>query len=75
VIVIDAIDEPNPRGKAVIFAELVNRHCLGMTTVQILRPGVPACHTATYTVANLNELKTLVTDRLSALGQGLGHWQ
>lgn len=34
---------------------------LGMTTVQILRPGVPRGSNATRTIEDLAELKTLVT--------------
>jgi len=81
-ICIDAIDEPNPRGKAAIFAELAARrglhadrtivvgdnpdseiaagNGLGMTTVQILRPGVTPGSNAAHTITGLAELKGVI---------------
>ncbi|MGA3156085.1 MAG: HAD family hydrolase [Steroidobacteraceae bacterium] len=81
-IYIDAIDEPNPRGKVAIFSELLDQfglradqaivvgdnpdseiaagNSLGITTVQILRPGVLPGGNAVHTIADLNALKVLV---------------
>jgi putative hydrolase of the HAD superfamily len=76
---VDAIDEPQPKGKLPTFESILQRHRfspkevfvvgdnpdseiaagnrLGTTTVQILRPGVPASPAATYQISGLAELK------------------
>ena len=76
---IDAIDEPNPKGKLEAFTAILERHQfspkevlvvgdnpeseiaagnrLGMTTIQILRPGVPASAAATHHIHGLGELR------------------
>jgi putative hydrolase of the HAD superfamily len=81
-IYVDAIDEPNRRGKAGIFREILARYALapgdvlvvgdnpeseidagnrlGMTTVQILRPGVAAGANARYSIHGLGELRELI---------------
>jgi FMN phosphatase YigB (HAD superfamily) len=79
---VDAIDEPNPKGKLRAFEALLETHHLrphevlvvgdnpeseiaagnqlGMTTVQILRPGVPPSPAAKYQIRTLDELKRFV---------------
>jgi putative hydrolase of the HAD superfamily len=76
---IDAIDEPQPKGKLQAFVEILRDHRLtpaevlvvgdnpdseiaagnrlGLTTIQILRPGVSASSAATHRIASLTELK------------------
>jgi putative hydrolase of the HAD superfamily len=78
-IYIDAIDEPEPKGKFQAFVEILKTwqlipaevlavgdnpdseiaagNRLGMATIQILRPGVPASMAATHRITDLNELK------------------
>lgn len=81
-ILVDAIDEPDHRGKAHLFADLLGRHRLspretmvvgdnpaseikagndlGLTTVQILRPGVARGDNAHHYIRSLHELVPLV---------------
>jgi FMN phosphatase YigB (HAD superfamily) len=79
---IDAIDEPDRKGKQGIFSEILDSYRLdreevlivgdnpdseidagnrlGITTVQILRPGVPRCDNATHYIHGLADLKSFV---------------
>lgn len=81
-IVVDAIDEPEHRGKLQLFADLLRQHRLarretivvgdnpdseiqagndlGLTTVQILRPGVLPGRAANHHIHSLHELVPLV---------------
>jgi HAD superfamily hydrolase (TIGR01549 family) len=81
-IEIDAIDEPDRKGKQRIFESILETYRLrpeevivvgdnpdseieagnelGMKTVQILRPGVPRAHNATYYIQTFNELNALL---------------
>lgn len=81
-VYVDAIDEPNRRGKAGIFREILARYALapldvlvvgdnpeseidagnrlGMTTVQILRPGIAGGANARYYIHELGELRELI---------------
>jgi putative hydrolase of the HAD superfamily len=76
---IDAIDEPDRKGKQGLFKDILDNYSLapaevlvvgdspdseieagnrlGITTVQILRPGVPRAQTATFYIQSLTELK------------------
>lgn len=78
-VYIDAIDEPDRKGKQGLFKDILDNHSLapaevlvvgdspdseieagnrlGITTVQILRPGVPRAQTATFYIQSLTELK------------------
>jgi FMN phosphatase YigB (HAD superfamily) len=78
-IYVDAIDEPDRKGKQGLFEEILSTHRLapaevlvvgdnpdseieagnrlGITTVQILRAGVPRAQTATFYIQSLTELK------------------
>lgn len=89
-IMIDAIDEPDARGKEPYFRELQERHrkqvrnfwvvgdnpdseiragnALGMTTVQILRPGVTKGDNARYHIQSLTELGPLLDGSGPTLG-------
>jgi len=81
-IYIDAIDDPDRKGKQKIFEAILAEHQLapgdvlvvgdnpdseieagnrlGISTVQILRPGVPRGETATHHIHTLAELKELL---------------
>jgi len=81
-IYIDAIDEPDRKGKEKIFAEILRSYALepsevlvvgddadseiaagnrlGIPTVQIQRPGIPRAGNATYHIASLAELGSIM---------------
>ena len=85
---IDAIDEPQRKGKFAAFEAILKKHWLspeevlvvgdnpeseiaagnrlGMTTVQILRPGVAASPAATHRIRSLHELRAILAPRTNS---------